>query len=61
MPVLTERWSWLPNGLALRLARTYGSQTEKLSVLRNPSATSGSYSAITCMKPSCAIWYSTSG
>lgn len=28
--VLTERWSWLPNGLALRLARTYGSQTEKI-------------------------------
>lgn len=27
---LTERWSWLPNGLALRLARTYGSQTEKI-------------------------------
>lgn len=28
--VLTERWSWLPNGLALRLARTYGSQTGKI-------------------------------
>ncbi len=28
--VLTERWSWLPHGLALRLARTYGSQTEKI-------------------------------
>ncbi len=28
--VLTEHWSWLPNGLALRLARTYGSQTEKI-------------------------------
>ncbi|HEI8951442.1 TPA: glycerol-3-phosphate dehydrogenase [Morganella morganii] len=28
--VLTECWSWLPNGLALRLARTYGSQTEKI-------------------------------
>ena len=28
--MLTERWSWLPNGLALRLARTYGSQTEKI-------------------------------
>lgn len=28
--VLTERWSWLPNRLALRLARTYGSQTEKI-------------------------------
>ncbi|WP_368890220.1 glycerol-3-phosphate dehydrogenase [Morganella morganii] len=27
---LTERWSWLPHGLALRLARTYGSQTEKI-------------------------------
>lgn len=28
--VLTARWPWLPNGLALRLARTYGSQTEKI-------------------------------